>query len=182
LRNFRSADSLGKGQFLFGLSQLTLPAGTWDVRLLVTQPDADAGGAIGRLGVTIPAQGTLAISDLVLGRASTGLQWNGPHGLVHLSPLDAYSQQGEVEIYYEVSGASPNTDYRTDVELKGVYGDAEGELRLGFDDLAEGALLVSRRTVSLENLDPGQYRVTVTVTEEDTGRTATQTRLLNVVE
>ena len=81
-----------------------------------------------------------------------------------------------------MSGASPNTDYRTDVELQGVYGDAEGELRLGFDDLAEGALLVSRRTVSLENLDPGQYRVTVTVTEEDTGRTATRTRLLNVVE
>ena len=182
LRNFRSADLLGQGQFLFGLSQLTLPAGTWDVRLLVTQPDDNGGGAIGRLGVTVPAQGALAISDLVLGRASTGLKWEGPHGPVYLSPLDAYSQQGEVEIYYEVSGTSANTDYRTDVELKGLYGDAEGELRLGFDDRAQGALLVSRRTVSLENLDPGQYRVTVTVTEEATGRSAGQTRLLNVAE
>ena len=182
LRNFRSADSLGEGQFLFGLSALTLPAGTWDVRLLVTQPDAEAGGAIGRLGVTVPARGALALSDLVLGRAGTGLQWNGPHGRVHLSPLDAYSQQGEVEIYYELSGTEADTDYRTEIELKGVYGDAEGELRLGFNDHAEGALLVSRRTVSLENLDPGQYRITITVTEQDSGRTATQTRLLNVAQ
>lgn len=182
LRNFRSAASLGEGQFLFGLSQLTLPAGTWDVRLLVSQPDAKAGGAIGRLGVTIPAQDALAISDLVLGRAGTGLQWNGPHGAVQLSPLDAYTQDSTVEIYYEVSGTRTATDYRTEVELKGVYGDAEGELRLGFDDRADGAIIVSRRTVSLENLDPGQYRITVTVTDQNSGRTATQTRLLNVGE
>ena len=180
LRNFRSAASLGEGQFLFGLSQLTLPAGTWDVRLLVTQPDADAGGAIGRLGITIPATNALALSDLVLGRAGSGLEWRGPNGLIHLSPLDNYNREGEVEVYYELSGTTANTDYRTEVKLEAVYGDAEGDLQLGFSDRAAGPLLVSRRTISLENLEPGQYRLSVAVTEQPSGRTATQTRLLNV--
>lgn len=182
LRNFRSRQALGEGQFLFGLSHLSLPAGTWDVRLLVTQPDANAGGAIGRLGVTIPEKGALALSDLILGRTGSGLEWRGPNGPIHLSPLDSYNRKGEVEVYYELSGTKADTDYRTEVKLEALYGDAEGDLQLGFDDRATGPVLVSRRTVSLENLEPGQYRLSVTVTEQPSGRTATQTRLLNVAE
>jgi len=179
-RRFRSAHALGQGEYLFGLEERRLAPGTWDVRLLVTEPGADAGGAIGRIGVTVPAVNTFALSDLVLGREGSGLRWQSPAGVIPLNPLDAYPHEGAAELYYELSDAEPGTAYQTDIEVKGVYGDAKGTVHLTFNEKAETHLIRSRRSIGLDQLEPGQYRITVTVTEQGTGRTAVQSRLLNV--
>jgi hypothetical protein len=180
-RYFRSADTLRQGQFLFGTEELPVGAGTWDVRLLVTQPKVDAGGAIERREVTLAAGGTLGLSDLVFGREGSGLRWQSAGGTVPLSPLDAYPRSGSVEVYYELSGAEPGRHYQTQLELAGVSGDAKGDVRLGFSEQASGSLLRLRRSVALDPLKGGQYRMTVTVTEDGTERTATRSRLLNVI-
>lgn len=181
-RYFRAADSLGKGQYLFGTENMPLSAGTWNVRLLVTQPKTDAGGAVGRQQITVPGSGQLALSDLVFGRAGSGLEWKSPDGVVVLNPLDAYPRKGSVEVYYELSGATGGREYHTDLELKGVSGDARGEVHLGFTEKATGAVLHLRRSVALDPLKGGQYRMTITVTEEGTGTSVTNERLLNVVK
>ncbi len=179
-RRFRSAHALGQGEYLFGLEELWLAPGTWDVRLLATEPGADAGGAIGRIGMTVPATSAFALSDLVLGREGSGLRWQSPAGAVPLNPLDAYPHKGAAELYYELSDARPGTAYQTDIEVTGVYGDAKGTVHLTFNEKAETQLIRSRRSIGLDQLEPGQYRITVTVTERGTGRTAVQSRLLNV--
>lgn len=181
-RRFRADQPLGKGQYLFGLEQLTLTPGTWDVRLLVTEPELDAGGAIGRIGVTIPPDTKLALSDLVLGREGSGLAWQSPAGTVPLNPLDAFPPKGSAELYYELHGATPDSTYQTDIEVKGVYGDAKGTVHLTFKEKAHDALVRARRSIGLSKLEEGQYQVTVTVTEQGTGKTAVQSRYLNVRE
>jgi hypothetical protein len=179
-RRFRSSHALGQGEYLFGLEELRLPPGTWDVRLLVQESGTDAGGAVGRIGVTVPATSSFALSDLVLGREGSGLHWQGPAGAVPLNPLDAYPHEGAAELYYELSGTTAGTAYQTDIEVTGIYGDAKGTVHLTFNEKAATALIRSRRSIGLDKLEPGQYRITVTVTEQGTGRIAVQSRLLNV--
>ena len=181
-RRFRADQPLGKGQYLFGMEQLKLAPGTWDVRLLITEPGMDAGGAIGRIGVRIPSSAKLGLSDLVLGREGSGLSWQSPAGAVPLNPLDAFPPKGSAELYYELHGATPDSTYQTDIEVKGVYGDAKGTVQLTFNEKAHNALVRARRSIGLSKLETGQYLVTVTVTEQGTGRTAVQSRCLNVRE
>ena len=181
-RRFRADQPLQKGQYLFGLEQLRLAPGTWDVRLLVTEPGLDAGGAIGRIGITVPSETKLGLSDLVLGREGSGLTWQSPVGTVPLNPLDAFPPKSSVALYYELHGATPDSTYQTDIEVKGVYGDAKGTVHLAFSERAHDALVRVRRSIGLEKLEPGQYQLTVTVTEAGTGRKAVQQRYLNVRE
>jgi hypothetical protein len=180
-RYFRSADTLQQGQYLYGIETLPLPAGTWNVTLLVTQPGVDAGGAIERRQVSFPRSNALTLSDLVFGREGSGLTWNSPHGSVLLSPLDAYPRKGAVEVYYELSGAEPGSEYVTRIALAGVSGDAKGTVTLTFHEQAHDQLLHLRRSVALDRLEGGQYRMTVTVTEAGTDRTVTRERMLNVI-
>jgi hypothetical protein len=181
-RRFRADQPLAKGQYLFGLEELKLAPGTWDVRLLVTEAGLEAGGAIGRIGMTVPSAAHLALSDLVLGRDGAGLVWQSPAGPVPLNPLDAFPPKGSAELYYELHGATPDSTYQTDIEVKGVYGDARGTVHLTFSERAHGAVVRTRRSIGLDQLETGQYLVTVTVTEQGTGKTAVQQRYLNVRE
>jgi hypothetical protein len=181
-RRFRSDQPLAEGQYLFGLEELKLAPGTWDVRLLVTEAGLEAGGAIGRIGVTIPSNARLALSDLVMGSEGSGLTWRSPAGADPLNQLDAFSPKGSAELYYELHGARPNSIYQTDIAVKGVYGDARGTVHLTFSEQAHGAVVRIRRSIGLDQLETGQYLVTVTVTEQGTGRTAVQRRYLNVRE
>jgi hypothetical protein len=180
-RYFRTSAPLGAGQYLFGTEEMMLGAGTWDVRLLVTQPNADAGGALERRAVILAPGSELGLSDLVFGREGSGLSWHSPTGDVPLNPLDAYPRTGSVEVYYELSGARAGVEYRTQVELDGDAGDATGRVQLGFSEKADGPVMRLRRSVALDPLKGGQYRMTVTVTEEGTGRAVTRSRLLNVM-
>ena len=181
-RRFRAEHALAKGEFLFGLEELPLPPGLWNVRLVVTEKGLGAGGAIGRNGVLVPASDSLALSDLVLGRDGAGLTWQSATGPVRLNPLDAFPPKGSAELYYELHGATPDSTYQTDIEVKGVYGDAKGTVHLTFKETAHDQLVRSRRSIGLDKLEEGQYQVTVTVTEQGTGKTAVQSRYLNVRE
>ena len=135
-----------------------------------------------RNGVLVPASDSLALSDLVLGRDGAGLTWQSATGPVRLNPLDAFPPKGSAELYYELHGATPDSTYQTDIEVKGVYGDAKGTVHLTFKETASTQLIRTRRSIGLDKLEEGQYQVTVTVTEQGTGRTAVQSRYLNVRE
>ena len=88
--------------------------------------------------------------------------------------------RGSAELYYELHGATRDSTYQTDIEVKGVYGDAKGTVHLTFKEKAHGSLVRTRRSIGLDKLEEGQYQVTVTVTEQGTGKTAVQSRYLNV--
>src|SRR5690606_21982934 len=179
-RYFRAADTLRQGTHLFGLAELPLGGGTWDVRAVFTQPNTEVGGAMGRLSVVLPAGRALALSDLVFGRTGSGLAWHGPNGTVPLNPLDVYPKDGSVEVYYEASGLVPDASYRTTLRIEGISGDAKGRVEVGFEERAGAGRQAFRRTIDLDRLDGGQYRLTLTLTNLATGETAEQERLINV--
>jgi hypothetical protein len=181
-RRFYTKTALGEDQFLFGLEQMKLAPGTWNVRLMVTQDSLDAGGAIERVGTVVPGAKAFALSDLVLGREGSGLTWQSGAGRIPLNPLDVFPARGSAELYYELHDAHPGAGYRTDIEVKGVRGDAKRAVHLTFEEQAHSAFVRARRSIGLDKLEAGKYQVTVTVTEQGTGRTATQTRMLNVEE
>jgi GWxTD domain-containing protein len=179
-RRFYARPALGKDQFLYGLERLTLAPGTWNVRLMATQDSLDAGGAIERIGTVVPGPSTFALSDLVLGREGSGLVWQSNAGRIPLNPIDVFPDKGSAELYYELHDARPGTRYSTDIEVKGINGGAKGNVHLTFTEIARSTVVRARRSIGLDKLEPGKYQVTVTVTEQGTGRTATQGRMLNV--
>jgi tetratricopeptide (TPR) repeat protein len=180
-RRFYAKPALGEDQFLFGLERLSLAPGTWDVRLLVSQDSLDAGGAIERIGTVVPGSSTFALSDLVMGREGSGLTWQSRTGPVPLNPLDVFPAKGSAELYYELHNAHPGARYRTEIEVKGIRGEAKAAVDLSFEEQAYAAFFRARRSIGLDKLQPGKYQITVTVTEQGTDRTTMQTRMLNVI-
>jgi hypothetical protein len=180
-RIFRTAEVLREGSYISGLAELELGSGTWDVRMIVLQAGTDVGGAVGRRGVVVSAGNSLSLSDLVFGRTGAGLSWQSPTGPVPLNPLDVYPRGGVVELYYEAHGLTVGGRYRSTVQIRGVAGDAKGEVGMTFEEMANGSSEAFRRSIDLARLRGGQYQLTLTVEEIGADAKATRTRLINVL-
>jgi hypothetical protein len=112
-RSFLAGAQLTDGQHLTGLLELPVPAGTYQVRTLVTAAGVDAATGAGRDSVSIPASPQdLVISDLILGRAESGLNWPYGQKKVPLNPLNAYPAGGDAALFYELGGLRPGTAYQ----------------------------------------------------------------------
>ncbi len=165
-RYFLVPRELEAGQYLSGTLELPVAAGTHDASLLVMQDDGR--GAVASLpGVTVPGRvGGPSISSIVLGRKDSGVRWNSGTTTVALNPLNAFAADGEAELYYQVLGFAAGNTLATRVELfkaDDAPADAKAALSLGFDERATGTLTEVQRTLALEHLAPGRYRVRVTV-------------------
>ena len=165
-RYFVVPDTLAKGRYLDGTAALALAPGSWYVRALFEQPDQNAGGAVGRSGVTVPAtEGALGLSDIVLGRDG-GLTYHHGNESIALNPLATYSRAQPMAIYYELHGATPGESYTTDVQLARLSGGKPSKsesLTLQFTDRADAADQAIHRTIDLSALEPGTYLLSVEV-------------------
>ena len=164
IRNFASAQPLGAGQYLTATFELPVPPGTYSATVVLSQQGGR--GALSRIAsVTAPAAGErLSISSLVLGSKSSGTGWNSGSQVVPLHPLNAFPKATPAELYYQLGGLSPGGEYRTRVELFPVgKGDSGAALTLSFTDAASSRFAEVSRSIGLGNLDPGRYRIRVTV-------------------
>lgn len=183
VRTFVTPRPLGKSEHLTGLLELAVPAGHYavSVRMEATVSDTapEAGeqsgrkppidaehGALIRLDdVTVPARsGPLTLSDLVLGRAGSGLTWWSGQERVPLNPLNAVPEGGTVHVYYELSGLLPGAEYRTRLA---IY-DRDDEKRrplltLSFAEAASASWQAVTRTLELGRLAEGSYDLEVQV-------------------
>ncbi|MEO5800881.1 MAG: GWxTD domain-containing protein [Gemmatimonadales bacterium] len=169
-----------KAEFFSGVIDFTLPGGNQRVVLRLSQHDG--GGAEARAAaVRVPAgSGALELSDLVLGRDGSGVRWNSGAQMVSLNPLNAFRRSERAELYYQVSGQKPGESYQTVLEIfKSSDEKQPARISLAFRETATKAAGEVLRTVDLRNLEPGSYRLRVTVrgTNTETDRSAT----LNVV-
>jgi hypothetical protein len=164
LRRFATAAPLAGEQYLTGLVELPVPSGRYVATVVLSQGEL---GSIARLGeVVIPAAaGALTVSDLVLGREGSGVRWQSGTTAVPLHPLNVYSKGGDAEVYYQLAGLTAGTRYTSRLELFGAEDDAKKPARLSiaFETTAASDRAEVSRSLGLQNLAPGRYRVRLTV-------------------
>jgi hypothetical protein len=181
-RMFATGRTLGGDEFLTGQAKLPVPAGNYQVRIVVCDERMEVGAAVGLDSLTVPDldAGELAMSEPVLGRAGSGQLWISPSDTVQLNPLNAYPVGSRVEVYYQVGGMKPGRSYETTIEVrrrgKGDRVSAE------FKEENLGPKIVRFRTIALGKLPAGEYVLTVTIKEVDGSASVTRRQSLNVIK
>jgi hypothetical protein len=165
LRDFMTPRLLRNGEYITGVEALSVAAGDYDVSMTVTQ--ADGRGAVAHLArVTVPgATPALAVSDLVLGSTASSVRWNSGSTDVALNPLNTFTRSSGAEVYYQLSGLHPGTNYQTKFEFFDAADSLGTKPRL---TLASAAVtnvdhVEISRSLGLANLGPGRYRLKLTV-------------------
>jgi hypothetical protein len=157
-------------------SELSVPAGMWRVGAAIEQPADTSGQYFSDGEVSVPAgAGRLALSDIVLGAAAGGRPWTAPDGPFALSPTGSYRRGEPVPVYYEVAGAGGGTDLETEITF--TPEEEERGVTVGFREEAAGPVLRVRRELGTERLNPGPYRLRVTVTGPGGASATRETRL-----
>ncbi|MBP7621443.1 MAG: hypothetical protein KA745_10785, partial [Gemmatimonadales bacterium] len=181
LRRFATAAPLAGEQCLSGLVELPVAPGRYVATVVLSQGDL---GSIARLGeVVVPSsRAALSVSDIVLGREGSGVRWQSGATTVPLHPLNAYPKGGTAEVYYQLAGLKSGARYATRLELFGAEDDAKKPARLSidFETTATDTRAEVSRSLGLQNLAPGRYRVRLTVRGGD--ETASAVAWLAVVK
>lgn len=173
-----------RGQFLAGRETVTIPPGTRIFRMALQQGDSTGGvfptGSIivGRFGF---GSDSLAISDLVLGSRASSLTWMPtPEDTVFFNPLKTFKEGSSLELYFEVYGLRPGTNYATQLAVR-REGRGRPEITLSFSEPAGADVTRSRRSLDLARLREGEYTMQIDIRAAD-GRTVKQTRGFRVVK
>ncbi|MDP3910987.1 MAG: GWxTD domain-containing protein [Gemmatimonadales bacterium] len=184
LRVFASREPLRAPAYLTGRLALPLSAGRYRYRFLVTSPDESTGDLVIRDSLAVDALdgGRFAVSDVVVGREGSGLVWN----TVPLNPLQRYPEGSAAELYYEVYGLAAGATYHTVVRLeregrRGLFGGRRAPVLLEFDAPADGPRTQVRRGIALRDVSPGNYRLTVVISDPASGTSVTRAQRFQVV-
>ena len=195
VRVFAAPRPLAREDYLTGLLAVPVPAGDLHYRLLVATADGEVGDVVRRDSLDAPPLDgrSTALSDLVLGRAGSGIVWLPPGDTIPLNPLGQYPQGASIEVYYEVHGLTPGREYRTEItmepaggpslfgRIRGLFGGRRAPISLAFDAPAAGPVTRVRRSVALGDLGRGAYVLTIRVIDPDGGVTHLRRRRIEVV-
>jgi len=112
---------------------------------------------------------------------------------VLLNPLDRYPVGSVAELYYELFGLASGVSYHTEVRLErvggrslfgrigGLFGGRRPPVLLEFDATAAGPVTRIHRGVSLRGVAPGNYVLSVILSDPASGTRVTRQRRLQVV-
>lgn len=157
-------------------------------RIGVTDLAREAGAIVGGdVAIRNYGTGELALSDVVLAPLEGAPSFARGDQRISLAPGREFRRHESLALYYEVYGLEPGAAYRTEIaidpqpdgilaRMRSLFPGAPETLRLGFAEEA-GTLdavfgVQQLRTVGLEGLLPGRYRLTVTVIAADGARAA----------
>ena len=179
LRVFRSAAPLPSGSYLTEQLVVGVPTGPLRFHFAVEEVNADAGAMVAGEAVDAPsAEGGLAASDLVIGRAGSGLIWRRPDGDVPLNPLMRFPREGTLELYYELYGMPASAGVTTRVaviplggrSLLGRIFGRRGGARLEYTTQMDGpGFSRVRQRIDLGGLAPGRYALEVDLRDPASG-------------
>jgi GWxTD domain-containing protein len=184
-RVFASRQPLPSGTYLTGQLTVKVPPGMYSFRLLTRRPDDSAGDIVAGDSVVADTLtgDRFAVSDLVLGRVGSGLQWSTRGDTVFLNPLGRYPQGSSVELYYEVYGLPAGSAYHTAIRLEGRKKSGKRPpVFLEFDAPSDGPVSRIHRRIDLGDVPRGTYVIGLRVTDPASGVTRTRTSQIAVVE
>ncbi len=180
MRQFVARGEIADGRYLSGVEEIAVPPGEYKVQVVLAQALGGAGAALRLDSVEVPpAAGTLALSDIIVGRRGSGLSWRHRNRAVPLNPLNAFTSAASAELYYEVSGLAAGEEYRAEIELRRDKG-GKRAVTLAFTERATGAVTPVVQSVDLSTVRPGRYAVVVKVTSAS-GAEATRSATLYVI-
>ena len=180
MRQFIARGGIADGRYLTGIEEVAVPPGRYRVQVVLAQAVGGAGAAVRMDSVTVPAgAGTLALSDIVVGRRGSGLSWRHRGRAVPLNPLNAFTSSASAELYYEVSGLAAGEEYRAEIELRRDKG-GKRAVSLAFTERATGEVTPVVQSVDLSTVRPGRYALVVKVTSA-AGAEATRSATLYVI-
>ncbi|MEQ9400919.1 MAG: hypothetical protein RJQ04_17260 [Longimicrobiales bacterium] len=159
---------------------------TWQ-RVIMTDATEPGIGTLYHTPFPIPDYSgeRLMLSDIALGLPGATEGWTRRGVTLALLPTSQFPESA-FDVYYEVYNLPPGTDYATEIAVEPVGRDADRadarSVRARFTGEAESAadsVLAELRRVETA-LPEGRYRLTVTVTDAETGSTASRSRLFHV--
>jgi hypothetical protein len=196
MRVFAAPRPLPGGAYLTGQLAVAIPPGVYTYRLLTEQGDRAAGTLVTGDSVNVDTLTgrRFAVSDLVVGRVGSGLEWRAGADTVFLNPLDRFPEGGTAELYCEVYGVPPGGVYHTVIRLerrggRSVFGALShlfgGGTRLPvlleFDAPSDGPLTRVHRRVDLGDAPRGPYVLTLRISDPATGIAVTRSASFTVV-
>jgi len=167
LRVFRNPTELPEGSYLTEQLAVPVPAGAYHYHFVVEELQADAGALVQGEPVDVPrTDSAFSASDLVVGRAGSGLVLRRDDGDIALNPLSRFPRDGTVELYYEVYGLPQGASVATRVSVqpagrrsffRRLFGGGGGaNLEYTTVTGADGRAPV-RQQIVLSGLSPGRY-------------------------
>jgi hypothetical protein len=182
-RSYVVGRAIPAGEFLAARETITIPPGARIFRMAVQQGDSTGGvfptGAIqvGRFGYQ---RDSLAVSDLVLGSRTSSLTWHPTDvDTVYFNPLRSIREGSNLELYYEVYGLRPASEYSTALSIK-RQGRNRAEIRLNYTELSGPDVTRVRRTLGIERLREGEYTMEIEIRAD--GRVVRQERGFRVAK
>jgi GWxTD domain-containing protein len=176
-RHFVAPAPVPPSEHLVGRVSVPIPPGQFEYRLAIQQGE-ESGVVLPRDTVRIgqPTASTIALSDLVLGSRSSNLFWHRTaDDTVMFNPLRTFKRSEDMELYYEVEGMESGSPYsvRVAVRRQGgggglfrkIFGGGSAALSLKFDAHATALVESAHRTLKLEGLKPGNYKLEVLLTD-----------------
>ncbi|MEO5509866.1 MAG: hypothetical protein ABIV28_02060 [Longimicrobiales bacterium] len=183
-----------RGSVVLGdVSLSTLPAAGIVHRVMVADAYDETHGQLygGPLKVQDYSGSNLMISDVVLAAPDRGGSFNRGAVSLSLVPWQAFSR-GEFRVFYELYNVSPGHPYTTELKLESIKGGVSGAVSgllgrrpavsLRFEDVAPASSLVIQQVRDAQaSPEPGEYRLTITITDGRTGQKVSRSRPVTVI-
>jgi hypothetical protein len=91
---------------------------------------------------------------------------------VYFNPLRTFHRSEDMQLYYEVYGAAPGTELKTEIVVRkgggtDIFGKGGSAISLKFEEPAQGYTSRHLRTLDLSKLKAGSYTIGVKITRPD---------------
>ena len=194
-RRFLAARPIPPDEYQVGLLTLHATATGPITYRLALQRDDSTGIVFERQPLAVPpvAPGSLALSDLVLGRRGANVRWQpSATDTVFMNPVGTFRRDETLEIYYEVLAAAAGEQHNTELTVRkgaghgldyqlGQSGAGGSRLSIKFSEVAPAGRWRVQRSVNLDRLKPGEYTLEVVVNAGN-GARVVRRRAFRIVE
>jgi hypothetical protein len=164
-RYFRTDRRLGEGEYLQAVELLPVAPASYHLRVVIQTADGVRGTVGGDDSVDVSTvRSGVALSDIILGRDSSGLSWWSGTDRLKLNPSGQVSRNEQLYLYYQLGGLPLGRPYQTSLEVSRATSPKDKPLiTLSYDEVADSSVMEIQRVLDLTRLDPGVHTIQLTI-------------------